>query len=329
MNLPAALFVIQWLTRDTFRQALVARTFWLLLAASLLCIFFCLSIRIEGPASLKPEGEIELYGGDEKPLTGPNPHPGQMTIGFGAIRLQLARGAAAEVHFLQSLLANGVAGAAGLILMLIWTAGFLPEFLQPNAASVLLAKPVPRWSLLVGKYLGVLAFVAFQAAVFIGGTWLALGIRTGLWLPGYLLALPILLLHFAVVYSFSTLMAVYTRSTVASIFGAALFWLICSGMNYARHAVIAQPELAPEAHAYPPFVRATTEAGYWLLPKPADMLIVLDNAIGMGEHLGRIPVFDAVQHAGRFYPELSILSSLGFAVLLLAAAAHQLSTTDY
>src|SRR5580704_8787430 len=46
---------------------------------------------------------------------------------------------------------------AGLLLALLWTAGFLPTFLEPAHASILLAKPTPRWQLLVGKFVGVLA----------------------------------------------------------------------------------------------------------------------------------------------------------------------------
>ena len=59
-----------------------------------------------------------------------------------------------------------MADAVGLLLALLWTASFLPTFLEPAAVAVLLAKPVPRWQLLVGKFAGVLAFVAFQAARF-------------------------------------------------------------------------------------------------------------------------------------------------------------------
>src|SRR5262249_23044651 len=151
--------------------------------------------------------------------------------------------------FLQLLLAGGVADAAGLLLALVWTAGFLPTFLEPASASVLLAKPVPRWSLLAGKYLGVLAFVAFQATVFVGGTWLALAARTGIWDATYLLCIPVLLLHFAIFYSVSALIAVCTRSTVACVLGSVLFWFVCWGMNYGRHAALATPEMGGGAPA--------------------------------------------------------------------------------
>ena len=48
---------------------------------------------------------------------------------------------------------------------LVWTAGFLPDFLQPSAASVLFAKPVPRWTVLLGKYAGVVINPATPASV--------------------------------------------------------------------------------------------------------------------------------------------------------------------
>ena len=89
---------------------------------------------------------------------------------------------------------------------------------------MLLAKPVPRWLLLAGKFVGVLAFVALQGSLFVGGTWLALGVRTGVWDAAYFLCVPLLLLHFAVFFSFSAMLAVATRSTVACVLGRC-----CSG----------------------------------------------------------------------------------------------------
>jgi ABC-type transport system involved in multi-copper enzyme maturation permease subunit len=329
MRPSAVVLALSWLIRDTYRQALATRMFWFMLAVSGLAILLCLSVRVEGPATLKPEGEIELRGPDDQPLTEGGKRPGRLSLAFGAVRLGLFRGARDEVHFLLSMMAKWVAGAAGTLLVLVWTAGFLPEFLHPSAAAVLLAKPVPRWVLLIGKYLGVLALVAFQAAVFIVGTWLAMGWATGIWLPGYLWAFPLLLLQFAAVYSASMMLATYARSTVACVFGAVGFWLICFASNYARHYAVTLSKLAPEMPALPPFFRWTVEAAYWALPKPADLAILLDSALGTGAHFSAIPAFSAVQEMGAFHPTLSIVSSLLSAAVLVAIAAHQFQTTDY
>jgi len=330
VDLPGILFVVRWLVRDTFRQALAARTFWLMLSVSALCIVFCLSVHIENGESLRPPGEIELFGGDKQPLTGPNPNPGHMTLGFGLARLALFRDAEAEVHLLQALLGLWAAGTVGMLIVLVWTAGFLPAFLDPASATVLLAKPVPRWLLLAGKCVGVVAFVGFQEVVFFGGTWFALGVRTGVWSRAYLLCIPLLMLHFATIYSFSVLLAVCTRSSVACIFGSIAFWFVCFGMNYGHHAIAALPYLDPNVAPFSTRTTAMANAGYWLLPKPGDQLILLDEALhGDADFDVLPPVFRIFRAKGNFQPRLSCMSSLLFAVLLLGLSAGQLRKTDY
>ncbi len=327
MSPSAAWQILWWLFRDTFRQALASRTFWLMLSISGVCVLFCLGAGIEGGRPLRLAGEIELYGPDDKPLIGPNPDPGCLTLGFGMFRWQLHRDAGAEVRFIETLLAVFIAGTVGTVLALISTAGFLPAFLEPSAASVLLAKPAPRWLLLLGKSLGVLIFVAFQAVIFFFGTWLALGIRTGVWPAGYLLGIPLLLLNFAIAYSFSILLAVGTRSAVAAIFGSLLFWAFCYAMNYGRHAAVALPHV--DSHATP-FANAwIIEAAYWVLPKPADLILIMNQSLGAGEHFTLTEHFVAIQPQGAFQPLLSVLASLLFAMLVFVAAAWELERTDY
>jgi ABC-type transport system involved in multi-copper enzyme maturation permease subunit len=324
MNLPAALFAVRCLARDKFRQSLATRTFWLILGASGLCILLCLSVGVEGATAERPPGEIELFGRDRQPFTGLNRGEGYLTIGFGAIRLRQFRDGEAEVRFLELLLAKWGAGAIGTLLALLWTAGFLPEFLRPEQAAVLLAKPVPRWSLLAGKFVGVLAFVSFQAAVFVGGTWLALGSRTGFWHPGYLATLPLVVLQFAVLYSFSALLAAWTRSTILCILGTVVFWGACSAVNVARHVAIAN---APSASS--PIDAPALEAAYWLLPKPADLAYLFDEALEAGRHFRPLPALETARERGAFDPGTSLVASLAAGVCLLGMAARRFARADY
>jgi hypothetical protein len=323
MTLPATLFALRWLVWDTFRQSLAARTFWLLLALSGVCILFCLSVGVTGKGVEKPAGEAELIGGDDQPFTGLNPGGGRLTLGFGLVRVGLPRDTRASIHFLQALLGRWVGGAFGTLVLLVWTAGFLPEFLQPANASLQLAKPLPRGTLLAGKYLGVLAFVAVQVAVFVGGTWLALGARTGIWDLPYLLSAPLLLFHFAVVYSVSALLAVVTRSVVLSALGSVVFWFACAALNHARHGLVAGTLTASEA------VRQLAETAYWVLPKPADFGVLLHRGLRSGVHFELPREFENVQAAGAFHPELSLLTSLAFAVVVLMVAGIVLVRRDY
>jgi hypothetical protein len=320
------------MVRDTFRQSLASGIFWLLFGLSTLCILVCFSASVSGPRSLAPPAQNpdflprfdhEARDRQKAQQSGVTVLDGTLGLAFGAVRVPLARDARSAVHLLELILAAGVADTLGLLLTLVWTAGFLPGFLEPRAVSVLLVKPVPRWGLLMGKYLGVLAFVLLQAAYFVTGTWLALGLRTGIWDAGYLLSVPLLLLHFGIFYSFSLLLAVCTRSTVVCVFGSIAFWGICWAINFGRHAVMAASHLASQGSFSSPLVWLA-DIGYWLFPKPVDLGKLVFDSLGAGTHF-RLP-FD---NTAAWSLGLSVLTSVLFAAYVLFAAGRQLTRMDY
>src|SRR6185312_15838512 len=108
------------------------------------------------------------------------------------------------------------------------------------------------------------------------------------------------------------------------VFGTLLFWLLCWAMNFTHHRVVGfdVPGLTPMA-------AFLIDAGYWLLPKPLDMSGIFFDAMKAKNYSAPVPEFQAVQRRGAFHPELSILSSLLFAIGLLTLAAHELTKTDY
>lgn len=327
---------IGWLIRDTFRQSMASGIFWVLLVVSLLSIGLCLSIRVEGRPTLaigddNPDflsrKEAEAKDTQKLDMSGVVVADGHLSLAFGAIDVPLARDTRSGIHFLELILAGGVADTLGLMLTLIWTAGFLPSFLEGRNISVLLAKPAPRWVLLLGKYLGVLSFVLFNALVFVVGTWLAIGLRTGFWETSYLLSVPLLLLHFSIFFGFSALLAVCTRNTVVCVFGSILFWCVAWSMNFGRHAFVTSTDMLAESMRSS-FFSGVIDVAYWILPKPADLGLLLYNALGAGDHFGR--TFDlAVLETHGFSMVLSVLSSLAFAVVVLIAATRTFQATDY
>src|SRR5262249_15782481 len=239
-----------------FRQAWASGICWMMLAVTATCVALCLSVDVSGDVSLHDKDEPVLFlppapthavappgaasrkvwstlkaGPDLARKEGIETIGGRVTLAFGAVSFPVSREGGAAVHLLELLLAGGIAGTLGLLLALVWTAGFIPTFLEPGAASVLLAKPIARWQLLVGKYLGVMTFVAFQVALFVLSAWLALGVRTRVWDMAYWWCIPLLLLQFAVFYGFSVFLAVVARSTVACVFGSLLFWMLAWGIN--------------------------------------------------------------------------------------------------
>ncbi len=312
MSSPQVIYTCRWLIRDTIRQALANGVFWIMLAACGVAIVFCLGISIENGESLRPTGDISID----------RPH-GHLSLAFGAWRLPLFRDGQAMAHFILLVLGEGVFGIMGTLLALVFTAGFVPEFVQPSNATVLLSKPAPRWVLLLGKYLGVMTLLALNVGVFVLGTYLAIGLRTGFWVNNYLWGMPLILVQVAAFYSFSTFLAVSTGSTLASVLGSVLFWFMCFGMNYGRHLLVAQESALPSQHF---MLRGLVEAGYWILPKPVDLGMILHAAVESGQSM---PQLDSVQQTGAFNPELSILTSLAFVVGVLALASQQLASKDY
>lgn len=325
--------ILRWLIRDTFRQSLTYGIFWILLSVSVISICICFSIRVERSTTADTAGQSREIVPAHKIGTpeaanikkqGVEVMRGDLTMAFGMIRIPLARDDRHTIHFLQLLLAGGVADTLGLLLALIWTAGFLPSFLDPRSVSVLLAKPTPRWVLLCGKYVGVLVFVLCQAMIFVGGTWLAIGLRTGIWDAAYLLAIPLLLLHFAVFFSVSLLLAVCFRSTVVCVFGSILFWITAWGMNFGRHALAA----TSTDGRFSSSINWLVDFGYWVLPKPADFGMLLYDALGAKDYFG--PTFDMNVLAGHGFSFcLSVLTSLAFTGYILFASTRRFATTDY
>jgi hypothetical protein len=321
------LAVTPWLIRDTFRQAAASGLLWFMFGANVVVILVCLSAGVREREPVRSGVDTDLPS-PERDRKGEHVEvekvPGELTLAFGSIRVPFDRDARTAVRYLQLLLAGGVADTAGILLALIFTAGFLPRFLDPRSSIVLLTKPSPRWVLLIGKFVGVLTFVAVQAVIFVVGTWFALGLSTGYWESMYLACIPLLLVHFAAFYSVSVLLATSTRSTLACIFGVICFWLLCWGMNYGRHFLV----ITPEAERFSGLLRWTVEAGYWILPKPADMGLILFETLDAGPFFMQPLDLQALRAKNAYQPMISVLASLVFGAAMLGVACRDFNKAD-
>ena len=331
-NLSEAIRTIRWMVRDTFRQSISTKLFWVMLSITVVCTAFAASIKVtggvstyEGVAYTMPQSEVDKLGGVEKVTAdGVQVKNGEISLGFGAIKSKIAKSKEDSVKFIQIWLAGVVGDSLGILLAIIWTAGFLPTFLEPQSATVLLAKGSPRWSILLGKYFGVVGFVSLQALLFVLGTWLALGGATGVWDLTYWLAVPLMMANFAIFYAVSVFIAVATRSTVAAAFGTLLFWVLCWVMNYTHHSIVSQPVSSLGSGA-----GSLLEIGYWFLPKPLDLGGLFFDSMGAAGFYGQMPEMADLKNANKFHPEASVLASGAFAVVTLGAACYEFQQTDY
>jgi len=150
-------------------------------------------------------------------------------------------------------------------------------------------------------------------------------LRTNVWDMTYWWCIPLLVLQFAVLYSFSVLLAVTTRSTVACVFGSLLFWLLAWGINYG--SVMARG--MQETQHLSSITVSLTRAAYWISPKPIDAGLILFNVLDAHNHFDKPVVFKLLESGHTFSPQLSLLSSLAIAIVLLALSAYEFHSKDY
>jgi ABC-type transport system involved in multi-copper enzyme maturation permease subunit len=166
------------------------------------------------------------------------------SLGFGALPLSFLQGPLAGLVELIVDDAIGSFGAAVTMLIgIILTSFFIPNMLRKGTVDLLLAKPMHRVTLLIFKFVGGLTFMFLNTVVIMVGIWLAVGIRTDLWVNGLLLCVFVFTFQFAIFYAVSTLMAVLTRSAIVAILVCVVTWgiLWVVGMGY-RFLELVRPE---------------------------------------------------------------------------------------
>lgn len=125
-------------------------------------------------------------------------------------------------------------GAVGIVVAILVTAPIIPQMFDPGSLHLLLSKPISRWLLFLSKFIGGCAFIMIGATYLIGGLWLILGTRFGVWDANILLSIPIYLFVFAIYYSVSSLIGIIWRSPIVCIALTIVFWLACFILGFAK-----------------------------------------------------------------------------------------------
>jgi len=113
-----------------------------------------------------------------------------------------------------------VAGAAywlGILLALFASASLFPNLQTVGRVELLLSKPISRTQALAGHVLGVWVVVGVVTLYLMGGTWLIMSIKSGVWVPQFLLSILLVVGMFAVMYAVVMLMGVWTKSTALAL----------------------------------------------------------------------------------------------------------------
>jgi len=305
------------LIKDGFRESRDRRIFWVmvLLSVCVAAAMFCIRFDPDGIDVLFGMWKIEA----------------EQFAHSGKLRTDLI--AAVVVDFIM----DSTLGSIGMILSIIATAGFIPHLLEKGAIEVVVSKPIARWMLFVGRYLGGISFVLFHATVFIGLTFLVAGLRWGVWLPGYLFAIPLVTLLFSFLYCISALTAVLTRGTITAILVTLGAWAVFAGIQSTddmlnagtpaadRHVALSSLHVARQIvpktqdilHLAKRWSHAANAAD--MFPSTGDMegKEVLDQARVAEEERRKIPAYQTLG------------SSLLFELVVLAAAIWWFSRMDF
>jgi len=123
------------------------------------------------------------------------------------------------------------AGMFGMMLCIAATAFFVPRILEKGAADTLFSKPVGRMTILMSRYLAGILFVAFISVVLVVGMYLGFLVVSGYNDPGFLWGALTLVYLYAMMHSFSTAVAVWTRSSTAAILLTIFLFMICGAVH--------------------------------------------------------------------------------------------------
>ncbi len=187
-----------------------------------------------------------------------------------------------------------VAGAAywiGILLSLFASAGLFSDLQAPGRVELLLAKPIGRLRVLFGHVLGVLAAIASLVVYLMGGTWLIMSLKSGVWNPRFLLSILIVIGMFGVMYAAILLMSVWTRSTALSL-------IVAYGLIFVSLVMAGAGEIAP-------MLGPVGEPVFWglyhVLPNFAEVTEVV-TALAKGVAVGSwYPLVSSLLFAGATY----------------------------
>jgi ABC-type transport system involved in multi-copper enzyme maturation permease subunit len=225
------------LVRDTFREAFARKIFWGFFGCSTAVIlFFVFLMRIdvvEGALAT-----VSLFGKELR-----------------------AQEVTTIVRGVQGALAAFLYGF-GLFLAVFASAGLIPTIFEPGRIELLLSKPVRRYHILLGRYLGNLLVIAFNMLYLVISVWVILGIKTEIWTHQFLYSAGLTIFVFAVLLTIVLLIAVLSESAVLATM--VTFGVMIAGMIVAQKSTI-ERLLSSE------WSRNVVRVLYYALPKVWDL----------------------------------------------------------
>ncbi len=257
--------------------------------------------------------------------------PHIVKIFFGAVKFPGEHNLGFVLWVVEDQLINGLGSGIALLISMIITAFFIPNMLRKGSIDLLISKPIGRTQLLLYKYIGGLTFIFILSCVAIGGVWLVLCARSGVWDPTFLVVIPILTFTFAILYAVSTLVAVFTRSPIAAMLcstGFAVFLYIVGKVKEVFDVIKIQQEATGKENI-PGWGFTLVDTLNNVLPRYKDLDKLTSKLISDGS----LTPMELRQSGLAFvdYPSWggTLGVSLAFIALMLAISCWRFSKRDY
>ena len=130
-----------------------------------------------------------------------------------------------------------IVGFFGIFVALVVSCGVIPETYRTGSVELLLSKPISRPCLFMAKFIGGCIFVLLNISYLICGLYFIVGLRWDLWDIRILIAIPVFVFYFMLLFSVSALVGLFSRRAIFSLFAALLFWGICILIGNAKLAM--------------------------------------------------------------------------------------------
>lgn len=115
---------------------------------------------------------------------------------------------------------------------------FFPNMQEKGTIDLLLSRPMSRFNIYLAKFIGCALVVLLIIGYLILGTWLVIGLKTGVYHIEYLYTIPVFMLIFAAFLGFVAMMGILSRnsttSAVTTLFIPFLFSAILFGFHEGR-----------------------------------------------------------------------------------------------
>lgn len=207
---------------------------------------------------------------------------------------------------LLGLLYGKVVFTISMVLFIAACAGYFPGLLESGAVDVLLARPIGRWQIYLGKFFGGLLLYGAAISLCYLALVVGYGLRFGVWQPQLLLFVPVQLLAAAVLYAVLACLGVLVRSTALPLLVGLGLYL---GVDTAIEILVK--------------VRRSGMVGEWA-DWPADWLPVLFPNFGLLKDAATYSVYGLTA-----LPAQPLITASVWLLLFLGLGYFRFRTADY